>query len=80
MSTMQCPHGCVACTTCEDSAAAKELRALRNIVEEVDALDIAKKRDSVGRPGKHDRAWMQIRTAIARWRDAHQVSNVQGDK
>lgn len=31
--TMHCPHACVRCTTCENSAAARELRALRRVAE-----------------------------------------------
>lgn len=32
MTTMQCPHGSVACTTCQNSAAARELRDLRRVL------------------------------------------------
>lgn len=69
MSTMPCPHGCINCTTCESSEAAKEIRQLRRIVELVDTLDVAKHRDSKGRPGKHDAAWSVIRSAIFKWRE-----------
>lgn len=33
MSTMQCPHACIDCTTCEESSAARELRRLRMLAE-----------------------------------------------
>lgn len=34
MVVMHCPHGCLSpCSTCENSAAAKELRALRIVAD-----------------------------------------------
>lgn len=35
MSTMDCPHGCVACPTCEESSAARKIRAMQRALESI---------------------------------------------
>lgn len=60
-STMHCPHGMVRCATCEISAAAKELQALRTVAERAHALMNVMEAGAYERPNS---AWTALSDAL----------------